>query len=132
MSNRKFDVFCVSCKKAYHETTDSFKRDEKPNGTMFHLKEEHRAKRIYSFPEKVYIKAGRLECPGCGILYVNGKGELVATLVEQDDPMNERYLLVRKLRRDNISYAKIAEQIGVSASMAYKIDKEHIGRKKPC
>lgn len=129
---RKFDVYCPSCKQSYHETTKLFKRDEKPNGSMFRLKEEFKTSQWSAFPEEAYIVGGRLECPGCGVLYVGHEGELIAKLVEQVDPMNERYLLARKLEREGKSMREIGEELGIAASTAHRILTKHVGRKKPC
>lgn len=129
---RTFDVHCPSCKQNYHETTKHFSSKEKPHGAMFTLKPKFKANQWSSFPEEPYIVGGRLECPGCGCLYAGHQGELIATLVEHADEKNERYLAVRALRKKGLSYRAIGEELGISKSLANRIDKKHIGRKKPC
>jgi hypothetical protein len=130
--HRVYDVQCHSCRQSFHETTELFAKDDRPNGAMFRLKEPYRSNKWGSFPETQDVHGGRLECPGCGFLYVDHLGNLKAFLIERDDPANERYLLIRKLRREGVSYEDISKQLGLAKSYVHRIDKEHIGRKKPC
>ena len=53
-----------------------------------------------------------------------------AVVIYDDDHYYMGGVIAEKLRREGLSYEKIAKEVGVSKSMVHKIDKEHIGRKK--
>jgi len=73
------DIVCPGCKGRYHETTEAYKSDIAPNGSMFRLKEPYRtAWRWSSFSEQSHVRQGDLDCPSCGAPYLSGGRVLIA------------------------------------------------------
>jgi hypothetical protein len=64
-------IVCPGSGVTYHETTDNYHPRELPNGSMFRLTEPYRTEYGWSsFPELEYITDAGIECPNCGIPYL--------------------------------------------------------------
>lgn len=94
------DIKCAACRHIYHETTEFYNPDEKPNGTMLRLKEKWRRARWSPFGDglahsqacKKHRKWYTLTCPGCGGYICGGKPRLLVIPRPLDNsPVIETY-----------------------------------------
>jgi len=66
------DVICPHCNERYHETTEAYRSDVPPNGSMFRLKAQYRDNGWMGFPEHDGTIEENVCCPECGGSYIEG------------------------------------------------------------
>lgn len=66
------DIICPFCNERFHETTEAYRPDVPPNGSMFRLKQKFADNGWQGFPEHDYIIGENICCPDCGGCYIEG------------------------------------------------------------
>lgn len=87
-----YELICPSCRKAYFDTTKSFRSTIDANAGMFKLKRQYTAEgggnQWTGFPPDPTAGYGFLECPGCGAAYSpSGRVEVRAQAITPADNM---------------------------------------------
>lgn len=95
-------IKCPSCCQCYHETTDKFNPDIRPDGSMVRLKEPWRSwgwspfgdsedGREIRFAETSATLASDMNCPGCGSpLAPSGRLTVIEEEVKLPEPVEEK------------------------------------------
>lgn len=106
------NVFCWSCKKSLHVTTDMYDPDLPLTGDMLKAKEIVHDNHWWTFPETRTTKAGMIECPYCGSLYLkNGKLKTDADIVKRPRKIPDEYnSIILNMTEKGYSPTEIAEK----------------------
>lgn len=106
------NVYCWSCKKSLHVTTDMYDPDLPLTGDMLKAKEIVRDNKWWTFPETRTTKAGMIECPYCGSLYLkNGKLKTDADIVKRPRKIPDEYnSIILNMTEKGHSPTEIAEK----------------------
>lgn len=102
------DVICPGCKSRYHETTDRYDADKVPNGSMLRLKEPWRSWGWSSFPELDSSVLADLECPGCGVSYLNKDNRLTVDVPADIDAH------IKLMSAEGLRPSEIGERVGLT------------------
>lgn len=116
-------VFCWSCKRNYHETTDMYDEELPLTGDMLRAKDIVRKNKWATFPEKPTTRSGSIECPNCGSLYLH-RGELLLDVEPEKKPRkipDDYNGIIMQMTKEGKTPTDIAEQ--------FNFTKQAVGRR---